>query len=279
MKITMLGTGHAMVTELYNTCYALQNTNEPAIEQGICSAEDTFLVDAGGGNFILHQLKHAGIKVTQIHDIFVTHKHVDHMMGVIWMARAITSAMSRGRYEGEARVYAHPDLCKLIESFSREVLDPRTAVFIGDRFKFVPVEDGDVHQVIGHPVTFFDLGPACKVRQFGMSMQLEDGRRITALGDETCHPEGEAYLKDSYLALHEAFCLDAEEAKYHPYQIGHSTVKTACELAKQFNVKNLVLYHTEDSHGADRKRLYLEEGKRYFDGGLYVPDDLESFEI
>ena len=268
-----------MVTEYYNTCYALQNTDEPAANTSEGAADQVFLVDAGGGSLILHQLKHASINASQIHDIFVTHKHIDHMTGVIWMARAITSGMKRGRYEGEARVYAHPDLCRIMEMICREVLDPREAAAIGEGFKFIPVEDGEVRQVIGHPVTFFDLGKSCKVRQFGMSMELEDGRRITALGDETCHPEGERYLQDSYLALHEAFCLDAEEEKYHPYQIGHSTVKTACELAESHNVKNLVLYHTEDSHGADRKRLYLEEGKRYFSGGLYVPDDLESFEI
>ena len=279
MKITMLGTGHAMVMEYYNTCYALQNTTEPAVNTPEGSPEQVFLVDAGGGSQILRQLKRAGIKISQVHDIFVTHKHIDHMTGVLWLARAITSGMKRGRYEGDARVYAHPDLARMLESFCREVLDPREAVAIGDRFVFIPVEDGETHHIIGHPVTFFDLGPACKVRQFGMSMELEDGRRITALGDETCHPEGEKYLQGSYLAFHEAFCLDAEEEKYHPYQIGHSTVKTACELAESHDVKNLVLYHTEDSHPENRKQLYLEEGKRYFGGGLYVPDDLESFEV
>lgn len=44
-KITMLGTGNATVTQIYNTCFVL--------------ATDTtrLLVDAGGGNGILSQLK------------------------------------------------------------------------------------------------------------------------------------------------------------------------------------------------------------------------------
>ena len=166
-----------------------------------------------------------------------------------------------------------------MEDFCKQVIDKRQAVFIGDRLKFVPVEDGEQREVLGHLVTFFDLGPECKVRQFGFQMVLEDGRKITMFGDETCHPAGEPYMKDSFLVFHEAFCLDAEEAKYHPYQIGHSTVKTACELAEAAGVHDLVLYHTEDSHGADRKRLYTEEGSHYFTGNLRVPDDLESFEI
>ena len=97
MKVTMLGTGHAMVTEYYNTCFALQNTVDSA-DPAVDSQAPVFLVDGGGGSMILHNLKHTGIKVSQIHDVFVSHHHIDHMTGVIWIVRAITSEMSRGTY-------------------------------------------------------------------------------------------------------------------------------------------------------------------------------------
>lgn len=280
MKITMMGTGHAMVTENYNTCFTMQNTTEPAAANAPeGQLPPVFLADGGGGNTILRNLKRAGIKPSQIHDVFVSHHHIDHMTGILWVVRAITSEMWRGSYEGEARIYSHPELSKLMEDLCKTVLDKRQACFIGDKLKFVPVEDGDTAEIIGHPVTFFDLGPESKVRQFGFQMVLEDGRKISMFGDETCHPAGEPYLQGSFLTFHEAFCLDAEEAIYHPYQIGHSTVKTACELAEAAGVQNLVLYHTEESHGADRQRLYMEEGSHYFTGTLRVPNDLESFEI
>ncbi len=38
-------------------------------------------------------------------------------------------------------------------------------------------------------------------------------------------------------------------------------------------IPNLVLWHTEDSNVAGKQRLYLNEGKRYYGGTLYVPDD------
>ena len=53
----------------------------------------------------------------------------------------------------------------------------------------------------------------------------------------------------------------------------------ACELAERLNIKNLLLYHTEDKNLTDRKRLYLEEGSKYYHGKLFVPDDLESLEM
>ena len=73
--------------------------------------------------------------------------------------------------------------------------------------------------------------------------------------------------------LHEAFCLYAERDIWKPYEKHHSTVKDACELAESLGIPNLVLWHTEDSNVAGRERLYKSEGKRYYSGNIYVPDD------
>ena len=56
-------------------------------------------------------------------------------------------------------------------------------------------------------------------------------------------------------------------------------MKNACELAEQMYVENLVLYHTEDKNIARRKELYSAEGKEYYNGNLYIPDDLEKLEL
>lgn len=48
MKITMLGTGNALVTECYNTCFVLEDEGK------------YFMIDGGGGNEVLKQLKRAG---------------------------------------------------------------------------------------------------------------------------------------------------------------------------------------------------------------------------
>lgn len=73
MKLTMLGTGSALVTECYNTCFVIEDENK------------YFLVDGGGGNAILSQLKLVNIDWKNIKDILVTHKHIDHIGGIIWL--------------------------------------------------------------------------------------------------------------------------------------------------------------------------------------------------
>ena len=50
-------------------------------------------------------------------------------------------------------------------------------------------------------------------------------------------------------------------------------------MSTHLNVENLILYHTEDKNIEHRQELYLEEGKVYYDGNLFVPDDLDVIEL
>lgn len=76
----MLGTGSAMVTKCYNTCFLLK------------SDEEHFLVDAGGGNGILAQIVKAKVDWNNIRNMFVTHSHTDHIIGVVWVIRKISNS-------------------------------------------------------------------------------------------------------------------------------------------------------------------------------------------
>ena len=55
-QIIMLGTGNAIATRCYNTCFLLKMGN------------NKLLVDAGGGNGILSQLERAGLTLSDLHD-------------------------------------------------------------------------------------------------------------------------------------------------------------------------------------------------------------------
>ncbi len=267
MKLTMLGTGNAAVTECYNTCFIIED-----------KPKSYLLVDGGGGNGLLRQLKHAGINWMDIRQIFVTHKHLDHIMGIMWLVRFMCQLMDHGRYTGEADIYGHEDVIHAIRTIATELLLPREAAFLDERIHLNVVRDGETKVINGHAVTFFDIG-STKERQFGFSMDMGEDRHLVCCGDEPCHPCEEGYVRDCEWLLHEAFCLYSEADIFKPYEKHHSTVKDACELAERLGAKNLLLYHTEDKNICDRKRLYTEEGRNYFKGGLYVPEDLEVIEL
>ena len=266
MKLTMLGTGNALVTECYNTCFVLEDNGQ------------YFMVDGGGGSAILHQLKHAGYDWMDMRHIFVTHIHVDHLMGIIWMVRMICQFMNHGEYKGEAYIYSHKEVLDLIRDIAGKLLRQRETRFIDDRLHLVEVQDGEMINVVGHDITFFDI-QSTKAKQFGFCMDLGAGKKLTCCGDEPFDDCEEKYAGGSEWLLHEAFCLYSERDIFDPYEKHHSTVKDACELAEKLNVKNLVLYHTEDRNIIRRKVLYLKEGSQFYRGNLFIPDDLEVLEL
>lgn len=266
MKLTVLGTGNALVTECYNTCYVLTG------------GQGHFLVDGGGGCTILSRLKEAKIDVNDIHHIFVTHKHIDHITGIIWMLRMICQNMNGGSYKGEAYIYAHQELSEMLFTLAKMLLNKKEVKLIGDRVHLIPVEDGEQKEILGHTYTFFDIG-STKAKQYGYVLELGGGRRLVCCGDEPCSPRAEEAAKGCDWLLHEAFCLDAQADIFHPYEKHHSTVKDACELAERLQVKNLLLYHTEDKNIARRQELYRVEGEAYFKGKLWIPEDLDVIEL
>lgn len=142
MKLTMLGTGNALVTECYNTCFVLEENNQ------------YLLVDGGGGNGILHQLKHAGINWKNIKSIFVTHKHLDHITGIIWIIRMICQHMKQGEYDDDATIYAHEEAITLLIDISQKLLQKKDVEFINKRLHFKVVGDGEKVNILNREVTF-----------------------------------------------------------------------------------------------------------------------------
>ena len=132
--------------------------------------------------------------------------------------------------------------------------------------------------MLNKKVTFFDIG-STKAKQFGFTLGLHSGKKFSCLGDEPCTPRGRKYAAGSGWLLSEAFCLYADRDRFKPYEKHHSTVREACETATELRVENLVLWHTEDTRLAERKTLYTAEGRQYFSGNLFVPDDLESIAL
>ena len=264
MKLTMLGTGNAGVTECYNTCFVLEHEGE------------YLLVDGGGGNGLLKQLKAAGIRWQDIRSVFVTHRHTDHLMGIFWLMRMINN--SRGpELEGKTvSFYGHDEVISLIRNTTMGLFPREDGLHPAIRLNVL--EDGQEFQAVGQRFQAFDI-QSVKAKQFGFTMYYGDGKKLTCCGDESYRECERKYAQGSTWLLHEAFCLEAEANMFRPHEKQHSSVKDACVLAEELGVENLLLYHTEEKNLTRRKKLYTAEGRPYFSGGLFVPDDLDELVI
>lgn len=265
-KLYVLGTGYALATRCYNTCFALQN------DLG------TLLVDAGGGNGILAQMEKAGLDFADVHHMIVTHAHCDHVLGVVWVIRKIGTMMQGGKYDGNFTIYCHQSVVDGVTDMCRFTLQKKFVKLLGDRIRFEVVGDGHEADICGCRVTFFDI-LSTKLLQYGFTMRMTDGRKLACLGDEPYNPDCEKYVRGSDWMLCEAFCLYGDRDVFKPYEKHHSTVKEACELAAQLDIPHVVLWHTEDKNYDRRKQLYTAEGRQFYNGDLYVPDDLEIIQL
>ena len=256
-KIIMLGTGNALVTRCYNTCFILHS-------QG-----NNLMVDAGGGNGILKQMEDAGVSFADIHDLFVTHAHTDHVIGVIWVVRKITSLQSRGKYTGVLHIYGHERVLHVLQVMCEMMLPKKFSSRIGQTVLLVEVTDGECFEAAGMRLQCFDIH-STKEKQFGFTATL-----AACLGDEPFNEQCRPYVENADWLLSEAFCLYNDRERFKPYEKHHSTALDTGRLAKQLGVRHLVIYHTEDQTLKTRKETYSKEAGSVFDGPVYVPDDLE----
>lgn len=263
LKLTMLGTGNALATKCYNTCFTLENE------------EKIFLVDAGGGNEIIRILQEEKISLAAIHDFFITHAHSDHILGAVWVIRAIGQMMNKKQYDEELRIYAHGQLIKDLQMICKVVLMKKVTDLFGNRIRFVEINDGMECTIINKKFQFFDI-QSTKLLQYGFELK-EYG--LVFCGDEPLKEDLQSKAEQARYLLHEAFCLYEERETFKPYEKHHSAVRDVCMLANRLNVENLILMHTEDSHIEERKILYLEEGSKEYHGNLMIPDDREKIWI
>ena len=268
-KLTVLGTGHATVTKCYNTCFTISNNKEH------------FLIDAGGGNGILTQLNKANINITSIKNMFISHNHIDHLLGSIWIIRMIAQAcigMSKEEYKGNFNIYCSEETKELLELILKKTLLSKLYDLVGVRIHINKIEDRQMISILNKQFEFIDL-KSPKDLQFGFICYYQKNKKLIFLGDEPYNQVIDKELENADYLLTEAFCLYSEREKFKPYEKFHNTVKEGAELGEKFAVKNLVLWHTEEENLENRKELYTKEAKKNYNGNIFVPNDLEIIEL
>ncbi len=263
-SISFLGTGHGTATECFNSCFAIRKN------------KDVFLVDSGGGNGILKQLKQVNIELEDIRAIFISHNHLDHILGVIWIIRILSRKYFKNEIKLPIYIYGNNVVIKTIEKLVELFIPNDFVCMINKKIILEVINDNDKKIILGNKIKFFDLH-ATKTLQHGFIFEYEKNKNFCFVGDEVLSPINNKNIRKCEYLYADAYMCGSVAEKYNPIKKHHhSTVKYISQIAEQEQVKNLILSHTIDSNLSKRKKEFTKDAKLYYNGNVIVPDDLET---
>ena len=289
------------------------SASRPTVERNVSSLAliregETLMFDCGEGT--QRQMMRYGITFA-LSDIFFTHMHADHMLGVTGLLRTLAL---QGRTE-PMNLYGPPGSDKLLwkaitlgsekQHFEIKVfeLTPETPLKRSG-YSLVPftVEHGDRLAIGYQLVEEIRLGrfnPE-KAREMGVpegplwgkihkgeTVKLPDGRtikpselvgptrpgrRIVLTGDSRPSEGTIAAAMGADILVHEA--TFATEEGPRALETGHSTAREAAEVAAKAGVKKLVLTHVSARYSRDTSELE-REAREIFPATIIARDGME----
>ncbi len=297
MELVFLGTSSAIPTS---------HRNHSAV--ALKAFGEIFLFDCGEGTQL--QMSKAKISPMKINNIFITHFHGDHILG---LPGIIQSMAFRGR-KNPLHIFGPKGLVEIINIIRNFGYFSLTfEIYMHEIDDGIILEEGNYrincskmnHTVLNFAYGIYEKrrpkfirekaialgvspGPDFGKLQQGISVKVGDiviqpeqvlgeerkGRKIVYSGDTTPSEGMVEFAKDADLLIHEStfegICGDKA------YEMGHSTSVQAAEIAKKANVKRLILTHVSTRY---KKSDILEtEAKEIFKNST-VAEDFMQIEV
>jgi len=268
------------------------------------------LFDCGEGTQRQMMIAKTGFR--NLDNIFITHLHTDHFIGLF----GLIETMSLNERSRELNVYSPKAevLRALFEAFGydqlnydirvRELKDGEEVKF--DGFKVVAFRTEHIVKSVGFAIIENDRrgkfnrekaekelgippGPlyaklargesiVWKGRTITPDMVLGEkrrGRKVVYTGDSRPTKRTVEIARNADILIHDASFK--EELKDWAIESGHSTAKEAAEVAREANVKKLILTHISTRYSKDASPL-LEEAKKVFENTI-IAEDFMSLEV
>jgi ribonuclease BN (tRNA processing enzyme) len=268
VRVQLLGTGGAANECRFQACLLIERLE---------AVGGPILLDAGNGLDVVRQLVALQRDPAEVRDIFISHRHADHVGGLdpilLWIA--IKSLRLRGGPPAEEiRVYAEPRVLKAIEQLFAAVATVTPQLF-GDRLRWVSLQDGEPVEIPGRgrliPV-LVDHEPV-GAGALGCVLDL-DGVRLAYSGDTRPSERLVELARGVDVLFHEAGGLDRDHEFVHVQ--GHSTAADAGRAAKAAGAGRLILTHLPDDALAEPM---LAEARAAFGGPVELASDLSVVEL
>ncbi len=248
-----------------------QTLNEETVSLLINSDERLILVDVGPGT--VKQIYKAQKRAIDIDCVILTHTHGDHFLGFPYLLfsiyteqklgckrdKPITIIASKETYQASQKILdllGYPGFNKFPFEFMHWNVD------MNNKSEF----QADVIGIRTLPVEH-------SVPNFGV--RISSGDSLLAYSSDSIYcPATVELAKDVDLLIHEAMgTIEMKKAKGK-----HGYVDDAAETAKEANAKSLALVHLFPSI-VSTPDIIVNQAQSIFNGHVFVPETLQSFEI
>lgn len=267
---------------------------------------ELLMFDCGEGT--QRQMVKAHVGFQRPMKIFISHLHGDHVLGL----PGLLQSMSLLRREKPLHIYGPIGLVQYVKAFSDSLGGPgfpvvlyeikeSGVIFYSEKYQVIAVPAK--HRVTAWSYCFIEADRRGrfypeKAKELGVprgelwgrlhsgeSVMVDDriiepnlvsgptrsGRKIVYSGDTAPNSELVALSRGADLLIHESTFLD--ELADRAEEDGHTTALQAAELAKEAEVKQLVLTHLSSRY--PDPSVVLEEAKTVFDNVVVAEDFLE----
>jgi ribonuclease BN (tRNA processing enzyme) len=249
MKIILLGTGTTLPQKNRNAAGLLIQIHE-----------NLLLFDCGNG--ILRQIEWAGRDFTKIKQIFISHLHADHISDLPILLKAI---LMQGELTN-IQIYGPSTIKRRIEVWFTEIYP-----YLNKILKKIEVQEFD-NQLIQKNEWKIQVFPVKHgIEAYGFRI-IADNKLVVYSGDTGFCEELIEAAKNADLLIHECS---------FPTQFGkegHTTPLEIGQIAKQAEVKKLVLTHFYPTCNG-REQEMLNDVKKFYAGEIILGQDLQEFDI
>lgn len=304
MKLIFLGTGAGMPSKQRNvSAIALLTPQE---------MNEIWLFDCGEAT--QHQILQTSLKPRKITKIFITHMHGDHIFGLpgllssrsflngttpltiygpkgikTFVETSLNMSQTHLTYSlnfveiDEGEIYANKYLSvhskQLVHgtvSYGYKIVEKdRPGKLLVDRLRAKGIEPGPIYQQIkDNELTITKDGEKLYRKDFVGPAQK--GRKICIMGDTKASAQTTEFVNQTDVLVHEATFSHIHQDLAHKYN--HTTTKEAALLAKQAEVKQLILTHISSRYQQEEMILLKKEAEEIFPK-TYIAHDFFTYEL